>query len=79
MGSTFSSAARSVTRRLQEEGFKAFIVGGAVLVLFAWHEVSGKRIESHIGDISEGTFIADTATAMETGAVGTASDGPSGL
>ncbi|HWG83312.1 MAG TPA: NAD-dependent epimerase/dehydratase family protein [Gaiellales bacterium] len=26
----------------------------------AWHEVSGKRIESHIGDISEGTFIADT-------------------
>src|SRR6478609_2900598 len=25
----------------------------------AWHEVSGKRIESHIGDISEGTFIAD--------------------
>ncbi len=25
-----------------------------------WHEVSGKRIESHIGDISEGTFIADT-------------------
>jgi UDP-sulfoquinovose synthase len=26
----------------------------------AWHEVSGKRIESHTGDISEGTFIADT-------------------
>src|SRR3954463_11363366 len=26
----------------------------------AWHELSGKRIESHIGDISEGTFIADT-------------------
>src|SRR4051795_6703729 len=26
----------------------------------AWHEVSGKRIESHVGDISEGTFIADT-------------------
>ena len=26
----------------------------------AWYEVSGKRIESHIGDISEGTFIADT-------------------
>src|SRR3954471_14651797 len=25
----------------------------------AWKEVSGKTIESHVGDISEGTFIAD--------------------
>jgi UDP-sulfoquinovose synthase len=25
----------------------------------AWKEVSGKTIESHVGDIAEGTFIAD--------------------
>jgi UDP-sulfoquinovose synthase len=25
----------------------------------AWREVSGKSIESHVGDVSEGTFVAD--------------------
>src|SRR4051795_7641940 len=35
----------------------------------AWHEVSGKRIESHVGDISEGTFIADTVRDFEPDAI----------
>ena len=45
----------------------------------AWHEVSGKRIESHIGDISEGTFIADTRSECSTTASAvstTTSSGP---
>ena len=25
----------------------------------AWREVSGKTIEAHVGDVSEGTFVAD--------------------
>src|SRR4029078_6098067 len=30
----------------------------------ACHEVSGKRIESHIGDTADGTFIADTVRGL---------------
>ena len=37
--------------------------------LEAWHEVAGKRIESYVGDIAEGTFVADVVREFEPDAI----------
>jgi len=37
--------------------------------LQAWNEVSGKDIEAYIGDISEGTFVADVVREFEPDAI----------
>jgi UDP-sulfoquinovose synthase len=35
----------------------------------AWREVSGKEIETYVGDIAEGTFVADVVRAFEPEAI----------
>jgi UDP-sulfoquinovose synthase len=37
--------------------------------LEAWREVAGKRIESYVGDIAEGTFVADVVREFEPDAI----------